>query len=112
MPIRITISRTRWTWSKAVLQAIASTMRRPVPNRDIAAQRNNAMKSLVAIVAVVGIFAVSTVTAQDRRRQQSSETALKPTHADVAYGSHERHKLDLYLAESPAPSPLVLFIHG
>ena len=38
--------------------------------------------------------------------------AIKPTHADVAYGPHERHKVDLYLAESKTPTPLVLFIHG
>ncbi|MBI5691962.1 MAG: alpha/beta hydrolase fold domain-containing protein [Verrucomicrobia bacterium] len=35
-----------------------------------------------------------------------------PTHADVSYGPHERHKLDLWLAPSPAPTPLVVFIHG
>ena len=38
--------------------------------------------------------------------------AIKPTHADVAYGPHERNKLDLYLAESKTPTPLVLYIHG
>jgi acetyl esterase/lipase len=38
--------------------------------------------------------------------------AIKPTHADVAYGPHERNKIDLYLAESKAPTPLVLYIHG
>src|SRR5688572_9405519 len=38
--------------------------------------------------------------------------AIKPTHANVAYGPHERNKIDLYLAESKAPTPLVLYIHG
>ena len=38
--------------------------------------------------------------------------AIKPTHADVAYGPHERNKIDLYLAESTTPTPLVLYIHG
>ena len=38
--------------------------------------------------------------------------AIKPTHADVAYGPHERNKIDLYLAESKTPTPLVLYIHG
>ena len=37
---------------------------------------------------------------------------MKPTHADVAYGPHERHRIDLYLAESTKPTPLVLYIHG
>jgi len=38
--------------------------------------------------------------------------AVKPTHADVPYGPHERNKIDLYLAESKTPTPLVLYIHG
>lgn len=38
--------------------------------------------------------------------------AIKPTYADVAYGPHERHRIDLYLAESKTPTPLVLYIHG
>ena len=43
---------------------------------------------------------------------QAQADALKPTHADVAYGPHERNKLDLYLVESKMPTPLVLYIHG
>jgi acetyl esterase/lipase len=38
--------------------------------------------------------------------------AIKPTHANVAYGPHERNKIDLYLVESKTPTPLVLYIHG
>jgi acetyl esterase len=37
---------------------------------------------------------------------------LAPTHADVAYGPHERNRIDLYLVESKTPTPLVLYIHG
>lgn len=35
-----------------------------------------------------------------------------PTHADVSYGPHDRNKLDLWLAKSDAPTPLVVYIHG
>lgn len=39
--------------------------------------------------------------------------ALKPDVADVAYGPHERDRLDLYLAKTSAPSaPVVVLIHG
>ena len=31
---------------------------------------------------------------------------------DAAYGSHERHRLDLWRAKSERPTPLVVFIHG
>ncbi|MEM8887538.1 MAG: alpha/beta hydrolase [Bacteroidota bacterium] len=34
------------------------------------------------------------------------------THTDVAYGNHERNVLDIWLAESESPTPLVVFIHG
>lgn len=35
-----------------------------------------------------------------------------PTHANVPYGPHERQVLDLYLAPSDRPTPLLLYIHG
>lgn len=33
-------------------------------------------------------------------------------HANVKYGSHERNLLDIWLADSDKPTPLVIFIHG
>ncbi|MCB1275890.1 alpha/beta hydrolase fold domain-containing protein [Prosthecobacter sp.] len=38
--------------------------------------------------------------------------ALKPDFADIAYGPHERNKIDLYLAKSEQPTPVVFMIHG
>ncbi len=39
--------------------------------------------------------------------------ALKADVVDVAYGPHERNKLDIYLAKNATgPTPLVLLIHG
>jgi acetyl esterase/lipase len=35
-----------------------------------------------------------------------------PTKADVPYGDHERHVLDLWQAESAKPTPLFIWIHG
>jgi acetyl esterase len=35
-----------------------------------------------------------------------------PTHQNVSYGPHERNVLDLWLAESTRPTPLVVYIHG
>jgi acetyl esterase/lipase len=35
-----------------------------------------------------------------------------PDFADVPYGPHPRNVLDFWRAKSPAPAPLVLFIHG
>ncbi|MBI5694106.1 MAG: alpha/beta hydrolase [Verrucomicrobia bacterium] len=36
----------------------------------------------------------------------------KPTLAEVHYGSHERHVLDFWRADSATPTPLVFVIHG
>ena len=38
--------------------------------------------------------------------------APTPTHANVSYGPHERNVLDVWLAKSDKPAPLVVFIHG
>jgi len=35
-----------------------------------------------------------------------------PTHRNAAYGPHERNVVDVWLAESNSPTPLVLYIHG
>lgn len=47
-----------------------------------------------------------------RQRGDRQAAPLTPTHANVSYGPHERNVLDLYLAESDTPTPLVLYIHG
>ena len=51
---------------------------------------------------------------KERRARQPnrSRVRIKPTHADIKYGEHERHVIDLYLAESKQPTPLVIYIHG
>src|SRR5687767_5073051 len=38
--------------------------------------------------------------------------AAKPTEANVPYGKHPKQVVDFYRAESPTPTPVVLFIHG
>ncbi|MFZ9746164.1 MAG: alpha/beta hydrolase [Opitutaceae bacterium] len=35
-----------------------------------------------------------------------------PTHANVAYGTHERQVFDLWLAPSARPTPVILHLHG
>ena len=36
----------------------------------------------------------------------------RPTHADVKYGSHKRNVMDVWLAESKSPTPVLVSIHG
>ena len=35
-----------------------------------------------------------------------------PSFANVKYGEHERHVLDLWLADNAKPTPLAIYIHG
>ena len=49
------------------------------------------------------------MTEADRARVADK---ILPTHADVSYGPHRRNVLDLFLAQSDEPTPLVLYIHG
>lgn len=63
--------------------------------------RSGSLGLLVAACVAMPAFA------QDRKQSQ-----LEPTHTNVRYGPHERNVLDLYLAESDTPTPLVLYIHG
>jgi alpha-galactosidase len=37
---------------------------------------------------------------------------MKPTHADIRYGVHDRNVMDVYLAPGEKPTPCVLVIHG
>lgn len=60
----------------------------------------------------VNICLVVAVTAVDAAQRQSRPAPPEPTHANLRYGPHERNVLDLYLAESEEPTPLVLYIHG
>jgi len=48
----------------------------------------------------------------NRDRQRKRAPSLTPTLANLRYGPHKRNVLDLYLAESAEPTPLVLYIHG
>jgi acetyl esterase len=48
----------------------------------------------------------------NRNRDAGNADRPQPTHANVSYGPHERNVLDVYLAKSDSPTPLVIYIHG
>ena len=64
----------------------------------------------IAVVAIAISMAEPPVAGQ--RRDSQPGLRVEPTIADFAYGDHERQVLDFYRADSPAPTPLVLYIHG
>lgn len=44
--------------------------------------------------------------------QEQKEKADPPTYSDVSYGDHERHLMDVWLAHSKDPTPVLVSIHG
>jgi acetyl esterase len=59
-----------------------------------------------------GASSTSATSADDAGTARANSRRPAPTHAEVSYGPHERNVLDLWLANSSAPTPLVVFIHG
>ncbi len=53
---------------------------------------------------------ISLVARTSEAQEQAEE--LAPTHANVAYGSHEANVLDIWIAEGEGPRPLLVYIHG
>lgn len=47
-----------------------------------------------------------------KKQRQRMKPSSPPAHADVPYGEHEKQRFDIWLAESPSPTPLVIYIHG
>ncbi len=43
---------------------------------------------------------------------ETADKAPAPTMANVAYGKHERHRLDYWQAKAATPTPVVIFFHG
>jgi acetyl esterase/lipase len=75
-------------------------------------------KRLLILSTLLLATAALTVPAQDKTQPAAkAETRGPITEStkvvkDLAYGTHERHKLDLYVPKADRPLPLVVWIHG
>ena len=47
-----------------------------------------------------------------KRNSTTDDNKPVPTHANVKYGEHERQVFDIWIADSPKPTPLAIYIHG
>jgi len=75
------------------------------------------MKRTLPLLVVLGFLAGFASAAEPRAAPKSPPAKTEPpqraaTLADVAYGPHERQKLDFWRAASGRPTPLVFHIHG
>jgi acetyl esterase/lipase len=60
-------------------------------------------------VAILSIMFAGQLFAQERPRNRE---AIKPTHADLKYGPADRNVMDVWLAKSDKPTPVLVSIHG
>ncbi len=58
-----------------------------------------------------GVY-VRDIPADEARTVLATPALPNPTHYDVAYGPHPKQLIHFWKAESTAPTPLLLFIHG
>jgi acetyl esterase/lipase len=68
------------------------------------------MKRFLLVGALLLSLVTPRVMAQEKKKDPPPK--LAPTAANLAYGEHERQKLDFWQAKSDKPTPLVLCIHG
>ena len=69
------------------------------------------------IVAQIQTELTALLTHEQRSQIQPTQRArnqnrIAPTHADVKYGPHERHTMDVWLSKSDKPTPVLVSIHG
>lgn len=61
----------------------------------------------------IGTYSVHPLLAQKKKILPAVNTeGVAATHTNVAYGEHKRNVLDIWLAKSETPTPLVVYIHG
>lgn len=67
---------------------------------------------LTCSLLIAAQLATGNPAATKRPADAYSDKLPQPTHAEVAYGGHERHVMDVWLAKSDKPTPLAFVIHG
>lgn len=78
------------------------------------------MKLILCLLTLIGLSSVHAQTAPKAKAKTKSAPAVpaydpsvpKPTLSAVRYGTHARHVLDFWKAESTTPAPLAFVIHG
>jgi acetyl esterase len=76
-------------------------------------RRGDFMKAIITLVFTFGVMAASPLIAQEADKQKSARPpAASPTHVDVKYGPHDRNVMDVWLASSDKPTPVLVSIHG
>jgi acetyl esterase len=65
-----------------------------------------------SLVVVAALFACGLALGQQPAPTVKKRKTPVPTHERVAYGPHAHHVMDVWLVESPTPTPVLVSIHG
>jgi acetyl esterase/lipase len=69
------------------------------------------MKRYLTFVLILTLTA-SAVARQQVKPVQADPNLVRAEYRDLSYGPHERNTLDIWLARSEDPTPVVVFFHG
>src|SRR5690349_2654274 len=67
---------------------------------------------LLALAIALPVAAAPAEGEADTPTTQPAARKPAPTHANVAYGPHARNVMDVWLAPSQTPTPVLIAIHG
>ncbi len=80
--------------------------------KDIQTKRTELLATIQAELRALLTKEQQTQVRQRGNRTTNRGPANKPTHADVTYGPHKRQVMDVWLAQSDKPTPVMVAIHG
>ncbi len=69
------------------------------------------MPRAIVIVLMIGVIS-SDLSAQEKKAASKPSTGIEPSHADLKSGPHARNVMDVWLAKSDKPTPVLVSIHG
>src|SRR5687768_8165656 len=78
-------------------------MKRPIPQFAVI---------LVTLTMALPVVAAPVDSDSDTPTTQPAARKPSPTHANVSYGPHARNVMDVWLAPSRTPTPVLIVIHG
>lgn len=70
------------------------------------------MKTIIITIATFGVLTSSARAQEPDEKPQSRRPAVDPTLTDVKYGPDDRNVMDVWLASSDTPAPVLVSIHG
>ena len=97
-------------------KAEEATLSKMILNRsrraDTDGDRVLSVEEMLAVLRQAAARAKRQVGQKPSAKRDSVEGEQAPTYANVKYGDHERNVFDIWLADSPRPTPLAIYIHG